>query len=76
MFKYNIRIFLSTLPRTGSNTEVSHYFSLSLLHCDPSRDCLMSEVDRLTMLREARAMPDNGKYRPYVLDVRRTLAKS
>ena len=76
LLRSNKQVFLNTLPRTGFHNEVCHYFSLSQLDCDPSRKCLTPEVDRLTMLSGARAMPDNGKWRPYVLKARRSLVKS
>ena len=60
-FELKKQIFLCTLPKTGFNTDVCSYLSLSQVDCDPSRDCLTPEVDWLTMLGGARAMPDNGK---------------
>ena len=65
----------SALPRTGVNTEVYSYSSLSQLNYDPSCECLTPEVDQLIMLCKVRAMSDNGKRRPYVLKVRCALAK-
>ena len=38
-FDKNKQIFLSTLPRTGFNTEVCSCFSLTWLDYDPSREC-------------------------------------
>ena len=61
MLKQNKLIFLSTLPRTGFNTEACSCFSLSQLDCDTSRECPMPEVDQLMMYHGVRAMPDNDR---------------
>ena len=50
--------FLYTLPRTGFNTEVCSYFSLSKLDWHVVAD---AREDRLTMYRGVKAMPDNGR---------------
>ena len=75
-YEQNKWIFLYTLQRTGFNTEVCSYFSLSWLDCDPSCEYLIPDVYQLTIERGARAMPDNGKWRPYDLKSRRTSTKS
>ena len=74
-FEQDKQILYYTLSRTGFKIEVCSYCSLSYFDYDHSHECLTPEVDHLTMSCGARAMSDNGKWRPYDLQARRKLVK-
>ena len=47
------RIFLTTLPRTGFNTEVCSYFNLSYLDCDYSTILMDGHVSMYSVNRRS-----------------------